>query len=159
MHIWQANWFLHENHSNNTILLLNIIFKIYWYRELYIGPVIGKIRNIYVVVQYYPWFKFSFLLFQTHYHITVIPKKQKSTKFEPRIKLNHNMYYVVLHQQFQVKLPHLQSAWHQEETLQYLKNYRTKNNRDIMNPDYSDSRIEEKEPQFYPKNSINPSLD
>ena len=22
----------------------------------------------YVVVQFYPWFKFSFLLFQTHYH-------------------------------------------------------------------------------------------
>ena len=53
-----------------------------------------------------------------------IHKKQKNTKFEPRIKLNHNMYYVALHQQFQVKLPHLQSAWHQEETLQYLENNR-----------------------------------
>ena len=51
-----------------------------------------------------------------------IPKKQKNTKFEPRIKLNHNIYNGALHQQFQVKLPHLQSAWHQEETLQYLEN-------------------------------------
>ena len=56
------------------------------------------------------------------------------------------MYYVALHQQFQVKLPHLQSASHQEETLQYLEN-----KREITNPDYSDSRIEEKEPQLYPK--------
>ena len=46
-----------------------------------------------VVVQFYPWFKFSFLLFQTHYHVIIIhyhTQKQKKRKFEPRIKLNHN---------------------------------------------------------------------
>ena len=94
------------------------------------------------------FFRFKLIIILLSY--IFIPKKQKNTKFEPRIKLNHNMYYVALHQQFQVKLPHLQSAWHQEETLQYLEN-----NREIMNPDYSDSRIEEKEPQFYPKYCIN----
>ena len=65
------------------------------------------------------------------------------------------VYYVALHQQFQVKLPHLQSAWHQEETLQYLENETENKFREIMNPSYSDSRIEEKEPQFYPKYCIN----
>ena len=45
-----------------------------------------------VVVQFYPWFKFSFLLFQSHliiihYHT----QKQKKRKFKPMIKLNHNI--------------------------------------------------------------------
>ena len=31
----------------------------------------------YVVVQFYPWFKFSFLLFQTHYHILPYPKTKE----------------------------------------------------------------------------------
>ena len=47
------------------------------------------------MVQFYPWFKFSFLLFQTHYHIIIIhyhTQKQKKRKFEPRIKLNHDMF-------------------------------------------------------------------
>ena len=51
--------------------------------------------GVYVVVQFYPWFKFSFLLFQTHYHVIIIhyhTQKQKKRKFEPRIKLNHNIY-------------------------------------------------------------------
>ena len=46
-----------------------------------------------VVAQFYPWFKFSFLLLQTHYHVIIIHyhiQKQKKRKFEPRIKLNHN---------------------------------------------------------------------
>ena len=50
--------------------------------------------NIAVVVQFYPWFKFSFLLFQTHYHVIIIhyhTQKQKKRKSEPRIKLNHNI--------------------------------------------------------------------
>ena len=41
-----------------------------------------------VVVQFYPWFKFSFLLFQSHYYHT---QKQKKRKFKPMIKLNHNI--------------------------------------------------------------------
>ena len=47
-----------------------------------------------VVVLFYPWFKFSFLLFQTNYHVIIIhyhTQKQKKGKFEPRIKLNHNI--------------------------------------------------------------------
>ena len=44
----------------------------------------------YVVVQFYPWFKFSFCfkLIIIHYHI----QKQKKRKFKPRMKLNHNRY-------------------------------------------------------------------
>ena len=47
-----------------------------------------------VVVQFYPWFKFYFLLFQTHYHVIIIhyhTQKQKKRKFKPMIKLNHNI--------------------------------------------------------------------
>ena len=47
------------------------------------------------MAQFCPWFKFSFLLFQTHYHVIIIhyhTQKQKKRKFEPRIKLNYNSY-------------------------------------------------------------------
>ena len=50
-----------------------------------------KHGNDYVVLQFYPWFKFSFLLFQTHYHTLPYPKT-KEKKIKPRIKLNHNNY-------------------------------------------------------------------
>ena len=56
----------------------------------------GNFCVVYVVVQFYPWFKFSFLLFQTHHHVIIIhyhTQKQKESKFEPRIKLNHNIIY------------------------------------------------------------------
>ena len=46
--------------------------------------------NIYVVVQFYPWFKFYSPLFQTHHHTLPYPK-QKKIKLKPRIKLNHNI--------------------------------------------------------------------
>ena len=52
---------------------------------------------VYVVVQFYPWLKFSFLLFQTDCHIIIIhyhtvPKSKRKENFEPRIKLNHSIY-------------------------------------------------------------------
>ena len=50
-------------------------------------------HGISVVVQFYPWFKFSLFLLQTHYHVINIhyhTQKQKTRKFEPRINLNHN---------------------------------------------------------------------
>ena len=40
------------------------------------------------MVQFYSWFKFSFLLFQTHYHVIIIhyhTQKQNKRKFEPGI--------------------------------------------------------------------------
>ena len=33
-----------------------------------------NLLEVYVVVQFYPWFKFYFLLFQTHYHTLPYPK-------------------------------------------------------------------------------------
>ena len=42
-----------------------------------------SIPNVYVVVQSYPWLKFSFSFFWV---------EQRETKFKPRIKLNHNIY-------------------------------------------------------------------
>ena len=39
--------------------------------------------NIYVVVQFYPWFKFYFPLMSL---------KQRKIKLKPRIKLNHNIH-------------------------------------------------------------------
>ena len=50
---------------------------------------------VYVVVQFYPWFKFSFLLLlgMVMYDNNVIMSlKQKKRKFEPRIKLKYNIY-------------------------------------------------------------------
>ena len=32
---------------------------------------------VYVVVQFYPWFKLYFSLFQTHYHILPYPKTKE----------------------------------------------------------------------------------
>ena len=43
------------------------------------------------MVQLYPWFKFYFPLFQTHYHTLPYPKT-KGNKSKPRIKLNHKIY-------------------------------------------------------------------
>ena len=43
-----------------------------------------------VVVQFYSWFKFIFLCFK-HMIIHYNTPKQKKTKFELRIKLNHNI--------------------------------------------------------------------
>ena len=46
---------------------------------------------VYVVFQFYLWFKYYFPLFlgMVMYYNEF---KQRKTKFEPRIKLNHNMY-------------------------------------------------------------------
>ena len=33
-----------------------------------VRSIVVQILNIYVVVQFYSWFKFYFLLFQNHYH-------------------------------------------------------------------------------------------
>ena len=35
---------------------------------------IATLKDAYVVVQFYPWFNFHFLLFQTHYHTIPYPK-------------------------------------------------------------------------------------
>ena len=54
--------------------------------------------HVYVVVQFYPWFKFSFLLFLgmvMYDNNMIMSLKQKKRKFEPRIKLNHNIYTIV----------------------------------------------------------------
>ena len=47
--------------------------------------------TVIVVVQFYPWFKFCFPLLKTHYHTLPYPEK-KEMKFEPRIKLIHNIF-------------------------------------------------------------------
>ena len=49
------------------------------------------------MVQFYPWFKFSFLLFLgmvMYDNNMIMSLKQKERKFEPRIKLNHNIYII-----------------------------------------------------------------
>ena len=42
------------------------------------NDVIQKTQRIPVVVQFYPWFKFYFPLFQTHYHILPRPKTKEN---------------------------------------------------------------------------------
>ena len=50
---------------------------------------------IYVVVQFYPWFKFSFLLFQTHYHVIIIhyltQKPKKINLIKDKIEPQHRV--------------------------------------------------------------------
>ena len=43
-----------------------------------------------VVIQFPPWFKFSFLLFLGKV-MMIMSLKQKKLKFKPWIKLNHNI--------------------------------------------------------------------
>ena len=58
------------------------------------------LREVLYVVQFYPWFKFIFfcfiLIIMSLSYIT-IPKKQKKTKFNSRIKLNHNIILYTYH--------------------------------------------------------------
>ena len=52
------------------------------------------------MVQFYSWFKFSFPLFLgmvIYDNDMIMSLKQKKKKFEPRIKLNHNIFTVSLH--------------------------------------------------------------
>ena len=65
-----------------------------------VRPEDAKSTGIYVVVQIYPWFKFSCLLFLgmvIYGNNMIMSLKQKTRKFEPRIKLNHNIYVLSLH--------------------------------------------------------------
>ena len=46
------------------------------------------------MLQFYPWFQFSFLLFLgvvMYDNNMIMSLKQKKRKFEPMIKLNHNI--------------------------------------------------------------------
>ena len=44
-----------------------------------LGVIIGQLLQcIYVVVQFYPRFRFYFLLFQTHYHTLQYPKTKEN---------------------------------------------------------------------------------
>ena len=46
------------------------------------------------MVQFYPWFKFYFLLLQTRSLLYItIPKNKKEIEFKHRIKLSHNIYF------------------------------------------------------------------
>ena len=47
----------------------------------------AALQSVHVLVKCRRWFKFSFLQFQT-----TIPPKQRKIKFNPRIKLIHNIY-------------------------------------------------------------------
>ena len=47
-------------------------------------------KNVCVVVQFYPWFKFCFLLFQTHYHhITITKTKEIKIWTKDKIEPQH----------------------------------------------------------------------
>ena len=45
---------------------------------VHVQIIIWNIINIFVVVQFCPWFEFSFLLFQTHYHTLSYLKTKKN---------------------------------------------------------------------------------
>ena len=84
----QKNNFAHAAHSHG---------RYNWSSLLFIScsssfPVVQV--NVDVVVRLYPLFKFSFLLFLgmvMYDNNMIMSLKQKKRKFEPRIKLNHNI--------------------------------------------------------------------
>ena len=58
----------------------------------------NSLQYHHVVVQFYPWFRFSFLLFLgmvMYDNNMIMSLKQKKRKFEPRIKLNYNIYTII----------------------------------------------------------------
>ena len=57
-----------------------------------VSVVIILFSDLYVVVQFYPWFKFSFLLFLGMVMYMIMILKQKNIEFDARMKLNHNIY-------------------------------------------------------------------
>ena len=82
---------LHQNRPEDTLNWTNLYLE----RDDY------RIRYVNVVVQLYPWFKFSFLLFLgmiIYDNNIIISLKQKKRKFEPRMKLNHNINIDLCHQ-------------------------------------------------------------
>ena len=50
---------------------------------------------MYVVVQFYRWFKLMLLSFVFDYGNVDNEFETKEIKFQPRIKLNHNMYLLL----------------------------------------------------------------
>ena len=52
-------------------------------------------KDVFVVVQFYPWFESYFLLFQSHNHTIPYPKK-RNMRFKPKIKFNQNIYTVII---------------------------------------------------------------
>ena len=75
----------------NTIEECDFFSPIFRPHMLAFFSVNGLKTRIYLVVLFYPWFKFLFFCFKIiiiHYHT----QKQKIIKFKPKIKLNHNIY-------------------------------------------------------------------
>ena len=58
--------------------------------------IIWNIIDIFVVVQFCPWFEFYFLLFQTHKYLTLSYLKTKKNKIETKLrtKLDHNIFFI-----------------------------------------------------------------
>ena len=55
---------------------------------------IWNIIDIFVVVQFCPWFEFYFLLFQTHKYLTLSYLKKKKIETKLRTKLDHNIFFI-----------------------------------------------------------------
>ena len=94
-----VDWNIWNKLSGNKYMKMNTIFTVEWTMLLILSLslcfrgycfLMFWNNTAYVVVQFYPWFKFNFPLFQTHYRILSYPTKTKpENKFKPRIKLNY----------------------------------------------------------------------
>ena len=73
---------LKESSSFTRCKIFTVLFcfseKVSYLMEIS-GVIVGQLLQcIYVVVQFYPWFEFSFLLSQTHYHALPYPKTKEN---------------------------------------------------------------------------------
>ena len=75
--MWRKRMLICQCRIYNEILILDSLQMLQQYAHTYLN-LLGLELHAYVVVQFYPdlypWFKFYFLLFQTHYHILPFPK-------------------------------------------------------------------------------------
>ena len=60
---------------------------------LFCRPAFIRRFDVNVVVQFYPWFKFSFILFLD---MVMYDKNKNKRKFKPGIKLNHNISNIIV---------------------------------------------------------------
>ena len=73
-----------------------------------------------VVVQFYPWFKFYFLLLQTRYH-TLPYTITKENKIQTKDKLNHNKYtYTCIINHYTYTFPQVNVRWLSCSSLKFL---------------------------------------
>ena len=79
----------YKNESQITVFLL-AYFRLTPFLFLSLTAALEVL--VYIVVQFFPSFKFYFPLFKTHYHTLPYPKTKENKNLNQGKKLNHNIH-------------------------------------------------------------------